>query len=84
MKHLCSISFELHDICADAHDFYKWAKKVEENSTIKFFFLSTGDYERSLSLLLEAYNGIKSEDSSMKLHAAFSSTSNKLWVRNTS
>ena len=57
---------------------------MEENSTIKFFFLSTGDYERSLSLLLEAYNGIKSEDSSMKLHAAFPSTSNKLWVRNTS
>ena len=84
MKYLCSIPFELHVTGIDAHDFYKCAKKVEENSTIKFFFLSTDDYKRSLSLLLEAYNGIESEDSSMKLHAAFPSTSNKLWVRNTS
>ena len=57
----------------DAHDFYKWAKKEEENST-----------NNSLSFLSEAYNGIKSVDGSMKLHAAFSSTPNKLWLRNTS
>ena len=24
----------------DTHDFYKWAKKEEEKSTIKFLFLS--------------------------------------------
>ena len=30
LKHLCSISFGLHDIDVDAHDFYKLAKKGEE------------------------------------------------------
>ena len=74
----------LHDIYIDAHDFYKWAKKEEENSTIKFLFLSVDDYERSLSFLSEACNRIKSADGSLKLHAAFPSTPNKLWVRNTS
>ena len=74
----------LHDIYIDAHDFYKWGKKEEENSTIKFLFLSVDDYERSLSFLSEACNGIKSVDGSLKLHAAFPSTPNKLWVRNTS
>ena len=34
----CSISFGLHDIDIDAHDFNNWAKKEEENSTIKFYF----------------------------------------------
>ena len=81
---MCSISFGLHDIDIDAHDYYKWAKKEEEDSTIKFLFLSIDDYERSLSFLSEACNGIKSVDGSMKLHAAFPSTSNKLWMRNTS
>ena len=84
MKYLCSISFGLHDIDIDAHDICKWAEKEEKNSTIKFLFLSIDDYERSLSYLLEACNGIKSVDASMKLHAAFPSTPNKLWVRNTS
>ena len=37
-----------------------------------------------LSFLSEACNGIKSVDGSTKLHAAFPSTLNKLWVRNTS
>ena len=59
VKYLCSISFELHDIDIDAHGYYKWAKKEEENSTIKFLFLSFDDYERSLSSLSEACNGIK-------------------------
>ena len=39
---------------------------------------------KSLSFLSEACNEIKSVDGSMELHAAFPSTSNKLWVRNTS
>ena len=56
----------------------------EENSTIKFLYLSTDDYERSLYSLSEACNGIKSVDGSMKLHAAFPSIPNKLWVKNTS
>ena len=80
----CSISFGLHDINIDAHNFYNLAKKEEENSTIKFLFLSVDDYERSLSFLSEACNGIKYVDALMKLHAAFSSTPNKLWVRDTS
>ena len=84
MKYLCCISFGLHDIDIDAHDFYKWAKKEEENGTVKFLFLSIDDYERLLSFLSEACNGMKSVDGSMKLHAAFPSTPNKLWVRNTS
>ena len=46
--------------------------------------MSVDDYERSLSFLSEACNGIKSVDGSLKLHAAFPSTPNKLWVRNTS
>ena len=45
MKYFCSISFGLHDVDIDAHDFYKWTKKEEENSTIKFLFLSIDDYE---------------------------------------
>ena len=49
-----------------------------------FLFLSIDDYERSLSFLPDACKGIKSVDGSMKLHAAFPSTSNKFWVRNTS
>ena len=80
----CSISFGLHDINIDAHNFYNLAKKEEENSTIKFLFLSVDDYERLLSFLSEACNGIKYVDPSMKLHAAFPSCPNKLWVRNTS
>ena len=84
MKYLCSISFGLHDIDIDAHDFDKWAGKEEKNSTIKFLFLSIDDYERSFSFLSEACNGIKSVDGSVKLHAAFLSTPDKLWVRNTS
>ena len=51
---------------------------------IKFLFLPIDDYERSLSFLSEACNEIKSVNGSMELHAAFPSTSNKLWVRNTS
>ena len=58
----CSISFGLHDINIDAHDFYNLAKKEEENSTIKFLFLSVDDYERLLSFLSEACNGIKYVD----------------------
>ena len=84
VKYLCSISFGLHDKDIDAHDFYKWAKKEGQNSTITFFFLSTDDYERLFSFLSESCNGIKSVDGSMKLHAAFPSTPNKLWVRNIS
>ena len=78
MKYLCSISFGFHDIDFDAHEFYKWAKKEQGNSTIKFLFSSIDDYERSLSFLAEVYNGIKSVDGSMKLHAAFPSTPNKI------
>ena len=57
-------------VIQDAHDFYKWAKKEEENSAIKFFFFSIDNYERSL-FLSEACNGIKSVDGTMKLHAVF-------------
>ena len=46
--------------------------------------MSVDGFERSLSFLSEACNGIKSVDGSMKLHAAFPSTANKLRVRNTS
>ena len=81
---LRSISLGLYDIDIDAHDFYNWAKKEEENSTIKFLFLPIDNYERSLSFLSEACNGLKYVDGSMKLHAAFPSNPNKLWVRNTS
>ena len=84
MWNTCSISFGLHDIGTNAHGFYKWAKKEEENSTIKFLFLSVDGYERSLSFLWEVCNGIKYIDGSMKLHSAFPSTPNKLWVKNTS
>ena len=52
-----------------AHDFYDWAKRVEKNSAIKFLFLSTDDYERSLPFLSKACNGIKSADGTMKVHA---------------
>ena len=38
MSNAFSISFRLHDIDTNAHDFYNWAKKEEENSTIKFYF----------------------------------------------
>ena len=68
---LCSISFGLHNIDIDAHEFYKWAKKEEENSIIRFLVLSIDDYERSLSFLSEACNGIKSVDGSTKLHQLF-------------
>ena len=54
MSNAFSISFRLHDIDTNAHDFYNWAKKEEENSTIKFLFLSVDDYERSFSFLSEA------------------------------
>ena len=62
MGNTCGISFELHDINIDAHNFYNLAKKEEENSTIKFLFLSVDDYERLLSFLSEACNGIKYVD----------------------
>ena len=60
------------------------AKKEDENSTIKFLSLSIDDYEKSFSFLSEAGNRIKSLGGSMKLIAAFPSTPNKFWVRNTS
>ena len=84
VKYLCSISFGLHDIDIDVHEFYKYAKKEEKKFTIRFLLLSIDDYERSLSFLSEACNGIKSVDGSIKLHAAFPFTPNKLWVRHTS
>ena len=56
----------------------KKRRKIVQSS---FYFLSIDDYERSLSFLPKASNGIKSVDGSVKLHAAFSSTPNKLWVR---
>ena len=68
---LCSISFGLHNIDIDAHEFYKWAKKEEENSIIRFLVLSIDDYERSLSFLSEVCNGTKSVDGSTKLHKLF-------------
>ena len=75
MKYLYSISFGLHDIDIDADDFYKRGS---------FKLLSVDGYERSLSFLSEACNGINSVDGSMKLHAVFPSTANKLRVSNTS
>ena len=42
-------------------------KKEDENSTTKFLFLSVDDYERLLSFISEAFNGIKYADASMKL-----------------
>ena len=62
MWNTCSISFGLHDVDIDAHDFSNWAKKEDENGTIKFLFLSVDDYERLLSFLSEACNGIKYVD----------------------
>ena len=62
MWNTCSNSFGLHDLDIDAHDFYNSAKKLEENSTTKFLFLLVDDYERSLSFLSEACNGIKYVD----------------------
>ena len=58
--------------------------KKDENSTIKFLFFAVDEYERSLSFLLEACNGIKHVDALMKLHSTFPSTPNKLRVRNIS
>ena len=46
--------------------------------------MSIDDYERSLSFLSEACNGIKYVDGLMRLHADFLFTPNKSWVRNTS
>ena len=62
MWNTCSNYFGLHDKDIDAHDFYNWAKIEEGNSTTKFLFLSVDDYERSLSFLSEACNGIKYVD----------------------
>ena len=78
----CSISFGLHDINIGAHNFYNWDKREGENSTIKFLFLPVDDYKRSLSFLSKACNRNKYVDASMKRHAAFPSTPNKLRVRN--
>ena len=84
MKYLCSVSFGLHYIDIDAHDFNKWAKKEEENNTIKFLSLLIDDYEKSLSFLSEACNGIKSVYGSVKIHEASPFAQNIFWVRNTS
>ena len=56
-------------------------RKIVQSS---FYFLPVDDHERSLSFLSEACNGNKYVHASMKRHAAFPSTPNKLWVRNTS
>ena len=47
-------------------------KKRRKISIIRFLVLSIDDYERSLSFLSEACNGIKSVDGSTKLHKLFS------------
>ena len=57
----------------------KWRKIVQSS----LYFL-IDDYERLLFFSSEACNGIKFVDGSTKLHEAFLSTPNKLWVRNTS
>ena len=62
---MCGISFGLHYVDIDANDFSKWAKKEEENSKMKFLFLLIDVYEKSLSFLSEACNGIKSVDDSV-------------------
>ena len=59
----------------------KKRRKIVQSS---FYFLSIDDYERSISFLSESCNWIKFVHGSMKLDAAFPSTPNKLWVRNTS
>ena len=56
-------------------------QKEEGNSAIKFLILSIAEHERLFSFLSEP---CKSVDISMKLHAPFPSTLNKLWVGNNS
>ena len=46
---------------------------------MKFLFLLIDDYEKFLSYLLEAWNGIKSVDGSVELHAAFPFIRNEWW-----
>ena len=45
-------------VIQDAIDFYSWAKKTEEESSIKFSFLSSEDYENAASFLSQTCNDI--------------------------
>ena len=55
-------------IIQDAMDFYNWATK-EESSAIKFYFLSSDDYENAASFLTAVSKDVKKVVGTMKVHA---------------
>ena len=62
---ICNISFGLHDIDIDAHDFYKWAKKKRRKIVQSNFYLCQLMIMKDR--LSQTCNGITSVDGSMKL-----------------
>ena len=70
-------------IIQDAMDFYNWATK-EESSAIKFYFLSSDNYENAASFLTAVSKDVKTGVGTMKVHAVIPEAPKKIWVRNTS
>ena len=71
-------------VIQDATDFFTWAKKLEETSAIKYFFISASDYSNAAAFLSKVCENVKRIDGTMKIHAVQPQSANKLWVRETS
>ena len=60
-------------------------KKTEDTSSIKYFFLSTENYEQSGGFLNQVFSNIEAVKGTLKLHAVFPHEEpNKIWVINMS
>ena len=55
-------------VIQDAHDFHNWAKDNE--SAIKFYFITSTDYENAANFLTNTCENIKPVAGTMKLHPA--------------
>ena len=55
-------------VIQDAQDFYQWAKTTEVTSKIKFYFLSSEEYEKAASFLKEVCKGIEAIPGTIPRH----------------
>ena len=69
-------------VIQDANDFYNWTKDNE--SAIKFYFITSTDYENAANFVTNACENIKPVAGTMKLYAVLPHSPNKIRVRNTS
>ena len=65
-------------VIQDANDFYNWAK--DDESAIKFYFITSTDYKNAANFLTNAFENIKFAAGTMKLYPVLPHGPNKIWV----